>query len=50
MEFNRNKTTVEEIREIKFGGTYFGDNCSGVNRKFKKVQKFMERIYCTKKY
>ena len=34
MEFNRNKTTVEEIREIKFGGTYFGDNCSGVNRKW----------------
>ena len=34
MEFNPNKTPVEVIREIKFGGTYFRDSCSGVNRKW----------------
>ena len=34
MEFNPNKTPVEVIREIKFGGTCFRDSCSGVNRKW----------------
>ena len=33
MEFNPNKTPVEIIKESVFGGTYFRDIYSGVNRK-----------------
>ena len=33
MEFNTNKTPVEWIKEGAFGGTYFRDIYSGVNRK-----------------
>ena len=33
MEFNTNKTPVESIKEGAFGGTYFRDIYSGVNRK-----------------
>ena len=37
MEFNTNKTPVESIKEGAFGGTYFRDIYSGVNRKRYKI-------------
>ena len=33
MEFDPNKTLVEIIKERAFGGTYFRDIYSGVNKK-----------------
>ena len=36
MEFNPNKTPVEIIKEGVFGGTYFRDIYSGLNRKWYK--------------
>ena len=34
MNFIPNKTPVEIISEVAFGGTYFRDICSGVNGKW----------------
>ena len=36
MEFNPSKTPVEIIKEKAFGGTYYRDIYSGVNRKWYK--------------
>ena len=48
MVFSPNKTPIETIKEGAFGGTYFRDIYSGINKKM--VQKFMERICSVKKY
>ena len=42
IDFDRNKTTVEVIKERAFGGTYFGDIYSSINGKW--YRKYMERI------
>ena len=34
MNFSPNKTPIEVIREVAFGGTYFRDIYSGINRKW----------------
>ena len=34
MDFDANKTIVEVIKEGAFGGTYFRDIYSGINRKW----------------
>ena len=44
MDFNPNKTPIEIIKESAFGGAYFRDVYSNINKKF------MERIYSFKKY
>ena len=36
MDFSRNKTPIEIIKEIAFGGTYFRDIYSGINGKWYK--------------
>ena len=36
MDFNPNKTPIEVIREGAFGGTYFRDIYSGINKKWYK--------------
>ena len=36
MDFSPNKTPIEVIREGAFGGTYFRDIYSGINRKWYK--------------
>ena len=36
MDFNPNKTPIEIIKEGAFGGTYFRDIYSGINRKWYK--------------
>ena len=33
MDFGANKAPAEVIREVAFGGTYFSDIFSGVNKK-----------------
>ena len=43
MDFCPNKKPIQIIREGAFGGTYFRDVYSNINKKM--VQKFMERIY-----
>ena len=48
MNFSSNKTPIEIIKEGAFGGTYFRDIYSGINKKWYK--KFMERICSVKKY
>ena len=47
MNFSPNKTPIE-TKEGAFGGTYFRDIYSGINKKWYK--KFMERICSVKKY
>ena len=42
MDFNPNKTAIEIIKEGLFGGTYFRDIYSNVNKKWYK--KIMEII------
>ena len=45
MDFGVNKTPVEVIREGAFGGTYFRDIYSGVNRQlYKKTWKEFDRL------
>ena len=34
MEFGVNKTPVEVIKDSAFGGTYFRDSYSGINKKW----------------
>ena len=34
MDFIPNKTPIEVIREVAFGGTYFRDIYSGINKKW----------------
>ena len=34
MDFGKNKTPVEVVKEGAFGGTYFRDICSGINSKW----------------
>ena len=34
MNFSQNKTLTEKIKEGAFGGTYFRDIYSGINKKF----------------
>ena len=48
MNFSPNKIPIEIIKESAFGGTYFRDVCSNINKKWYK--KFIERIYSFKKY
>ena len=48
MNFIPNKTPIEIIKESAFGGTYFRDIYSGINKKWHK--KFMERISSVKRY
>ena len=48
MKFSPNKTPIEIIKEGDFGGTYFRDVSSNINKKM--VEKFMERICSFKKY
>ena len=55
MEFGANKTPVEEIREVAFGGTYFGDIYSNVNDKwykkswkeFNQLKNIDRKYYCS---
>ena len=44
MDFGVNKTPIETIKEGAFGGTYFKDVYSGVNGKWYKEFKLLERI------
>ena len=44
MYFDANKTTVEIIKVGAFGGTYFWDIYSGVNRKWKWVKKYWSEL------
>ena len=37
MHFSPNKTPIEVIKEAAFGGTYFSDICSGINKKCSKI-------------
>ena len=54
MDFGRNKTPVEIIKEGAFGGTYFRDIYSGVNGKwyrrsweeFNNLKSVDSRCYC----
>ena len=48
MNFSPNKTPIEIIKGGAFGGTYFRDFFSNINKKM--VQKLMERICSFKKY
>ena len=55
MEFGANKTPVEVIRESTFGGTYFRDIYSDVNRKwyrkswkeFNQLKDIDQKYYCS---
>ena len=44
MDFGVNKTPIETIKEGEFGGTFFKDIYSGVNGKWYKEFKILERI------
>ena len=48
MDFSPNKTPTEITKKGTFGGTYFRDVYSIINKKM--VQKLMERIYLFKTY
>ena len=48
MNFSPNKTPIEIIKEGAFGGTYFRNIYSDINKKWYK--KLMDRIYSFKKY
>ena len=58
MDFGANKTLVEVIKEDAFGGTYFRDIYSGVNRKwyrkswkeFNKSGNIDQNYYCSNYY
>ena len=58
MKFNPNKTPVEVIKEGAFGGTYFRDIYSGVNRKwyrnsskdFNELKNIDQKFYCSDYY
>ena len=38
MDFGANKTPIEVVKEVAFGGTYFRDIHSGVNEDGTKIQ------------
>ena len=48
MNFSQNITPIVVIKEGAFGGSYFRDIYSGINKNM--VQKFMEKICLFKKY
>ena len=55
MGFGAIKTPVEVIKESAFGGTYFGDIYSGVNRKrykkeFDQFKDIDQKYYCSHSY
>ena len=57
MGFGTNKTPVEIIKEGAFGGIYFRDNYSGINRKWHRksskefvVLKNIDQNYCSNYY
>ena len=41
ISFSSNKTQIEVIREDAFGGTYFRDIYSGINKKWYKKKEFV---------
>ena len=46
MGFGANKTPVEKIKKVTFGGTYFRDIYSGINGKwYKKSWKKFDELY-----
>ena len=52
MDFGANKTPIEVIREDAFGGTYFRDIYSGINKKWYKNswKEFDQLKHIDKKY
>ena len=58
MDFGANKTPVEVIREGAFGGSYFRDIYSGINRKwyknswkeFDQLENIDQKYYCSSYY
>ena len=58
MDFGANKTLVEIRKEVAFGGTYFKDIYSGVNRKwykkswkeFDELRDINQKYYCSDYY
>ena len=58
MDFSPNKTPIEVIRECSFGGTYFRDIHSNVNKKwykkswkeFNQLKNIDQKYYCSDYY
>ena len=58
MDFGANKTPVEVIKEVVFGGTYFGDIYSAITGKwykkswkeFDQYKNFDQKLYCLDYY
>ena len=58
MDFRANKTSVEVIKEVAFGGTYFRDIYSGVNetwykkswKEFDQLKNINQKYYCSDYY
>ena len=48
MKFRSNKTAIETIKESAFGGTYFSDIYSGINKKWYKTLR--KEFFHIKKY
>ena len=51
MDFGANKTPVEVIKEVAFGGTYYRDIYSGVHGKwYRKLKDIDRKYYCSNYY